>query len=69
MKAVNVPFHFPYGRLICSNRLQNDKPKCRGKLEDPGTPQNHALIIAICWKKSENFNLEDNPESALSNEV
>ena len=28
MKAMNVSFHMPYGGLICSKRLQSDRPKC-----------------------------------------
>ena len=28
MKAKEVLFHFLYGSLICSKRLQNDRPKC-----------------------------------------
>ena len=28
MKAFDVPFHMGYGRLICSKRLQSDRPEC-----------------------------------------
>ena len=28
MKAIDVPFHMGYGRLICSKRLQSDRQKC-----------------------------------------
>ena len=56
MKAKEVLFHFLYGSLICSKRLQSDRPKCWGMLADPSTPQNHAWIIAICRKISKNFN-------------
>ena len=28
MKAMYVPFHMRYGRLICSKGLQSDRPKC-----------------------------------------
>ena len=56
MKAKEVLFHFLYGSLICSKRLQSDRPKCWGMLADPSTPQNHAWIIAICRKNSKNYN-------------
>ena len=34
MKVRDVPFHLPYGRLICSYRFQSDRPKCKGRLAD-----------------------------------
>ena len=27
MKAMCVPFHMVYGKMICSQRLQSDRPK------------------------------------------
>ena len=44
MKAMDVPFYLPYGRLICTNRLLSDRPKYIGMLADPGTPKSHAEI-------------------------
>ena len=44
MKARDVPFYLPYGSLICTNRLQSDRPKCRGMLVDPRAFQSHAEI-------------------------
>ena len=35
MIAKEVFFHFLYGSLICSKRLQSDRPKCKGLLVDP----------------------------------
>ena len=60
MKAWDVPFHLPYGSLICTSRLQSDRPKYRGLLVDPGAFQTHvklgylylALFIPIYQKVS-----------------
>ena len=42
MKALDVPFHLPYGSLICTKRLHSDRPKCGGMLANPRALQNHA---------------------------
>ena len=42
MKAWDFPFPLPYGRLICTNRLHSDRPKCGGMVVDPRALQNHA---------------------------
>ena len=34
MKAVYVPFHTVYSRLMCCQRLQSDRPKCWGRLAE-----------------------------------
>ena len=56
MRGMEVPLILSYGSLICYKRLQNDRLKCRGLFADPGTPQNHAWIIAICRRNSKKFN-------------
>ena len=69
MKGDIHSFHLRYGRLISIHRLQSDRLKCKGLLANPGTPQNHAWNIAICWKKFKILKLADNLEYALSNKV
>ena len=40
MRAMDVPFHMGYGGLICSKRLQSDRPKCSASMPDPRNDQN-----------------------------
>ena len=69
MKAIAIPFHMRYGSIICSKRLQSDRPKCRGHLVEAGTTQKYGLKIAICLKKFKNFKSADSPDIPLSDEV
>ena len=39
-----IPFHMRYGSLICSKRLQSDRPKCWSMLVEAGEPRKHAEI-------------------------
>ena len=77
MKAGDVPFHLPYGSLICTNRLQSDRSKCRGMLVDPGTPRGNAEIRCFEPDLNDIFLLRklkflislDSPRSPPSNEI
>ena len=40
MRAMDVPFHMGYGGLICSKRLQSDRPKSSASMLDPRNAQN-----------------------------
>ena len=51
MKAMYLPFQIPYGSLVFPNRLQGDRPKCRGRLADPGGPQKTS-IISYAWRQN-----------------
>ena len=44
MEAISIPFHMRYGSLICSKRLQSDRPKCWSMLVEAGEPRKHAEI-------------------------
>ena len=39
MKAQNILFQMRYGSLLCSKRLQSDRPKCRGHLVEASPTQ------------------------------
>ena len=77
MKAGDVPFHLPYGSLICTNRLQSDRSKCRGMLVDPGTPRGNAEIRCFEPDLNDIFLLRklkflislDSPRSPPSSEI
>ena len=71
------PFHFPYGSMICTKRLHNDRPKCGGMLANPRAYQIHAEIRLFVpglhhTYLKENFKKfvsVDSPRSPLSNEI
>ena len=44
MKDMDILFHMQYGRVLCSKRLQNERPKCEGIVVDPRAFQDHAEI-------------------------
>ena len=46
MEAMAIPFHLGYGRMICSKRLQSDRPKSWSMLVEAG-----ALQRATKWHK------------------
>ena len=77
MKAMDVPFHLPYGMLISIHRLHSDRPKCRGGLVDPGTPRRKAEIRCFVpglnyiylLEKLKFFVSLGSPGSPLSNEI
>ena len=77
MEARDVPFHLPYGSLICTKRLHSDRPKCGGMLANPRAFQNHAEIGSFVPGFNHtyligNFKIFislDSPRSPLSNEI
>ena len=39
MEAIAIPFHMRYGSMICSKRLQSDRPKSWWMLVEAGATQ------------------------------
>ena len=39
MEAMAIPFHMRYGSMICSKRLQSDRPKSWGMLVEAGATE------------------------------
>ena len=54
MKAMDVPFHIRYGSLICTNRLQSDRPKCTRMLAEAGAPQAKTVRKTTVVERHEN---------------
>ena len=69
MKARDVPFLMLYGSLICTHRLQSDRPKCRGCLVDPRWTPKYDHKIPISWIIPMILISAGSPESPLSDEV